>query len=775
MICPFCNKEIADNSDFCPICGGSVVSRNQEISTSESENIWKIPDRPSSSSTNSMPEPPPPMMSRSHLTAPPSPPQPEQYESKSARAMEKEVLYNQMKEIIEERNKRKKMLPWIISAAVVAILAIVVLLVLVIGQGNATADDSSLDTGADENTSISHKASIATDTQTARNMNMILTAEDCDTINEVIDALDANGYNTKKSLTPITMGYSFVWIGGEYDTIVLVDESGKLVSAGDDNLTDKVYAALADDIKIDLRYISTLVVTDPTSADELVSALSEGVRNINLADDVVVDAEVVIPAGANVTLNLGGHKCSTTALNAGTTAQTSKYIKVSEGASLTIENGTFEGRGIMNYGELTVKAGTVINSVDKNGGGCIRNKSGAKVTIEGGEFNVPNYAPLDGSNNGGAAGVHNDSGEVIINGGTFTSNTDTYLIHNVNGGRMTINGGTFTAFRGALYAVSGEIIINGGDFKVTNDSNSGWVVCHEGTGSITLNGGTFESVTTRVFYGNVIDKRNSYASNTDALSSALVDGKTVYLNNDFAASDGITPEGAGDFELDLNGNTITAGADIGAWAEGQNFVVSNGVIDATESEDNTAVYAGVGATVELNNVQIYGASGMNPIQCYGGTMVLDNVITVQDGNADISCYNSAIQVINEIVKNAETGKWAITSQANLTVEGGMYSGDKAIQISAPGGNVTINGGTFTGTTYVIQDDFAPQYYTDGANYESKIVINDGNFNGNIKITAATVLEINGGTFVCNDATAELIKAHVTAGKTVTINGVEFTK
>ena len=421
MICPICHKEIADGSNFCPICGNTVTGSSSATADAGEENIWKIPDSFYAQKEQTIPPPPnvtnavPPSAAHT-VTA-------QEYESKSAGAIEKELLYKQMQDIIEKQKKRRKMLPWIISAAVVAILAIVVLPVLVIGQGNATADDSSLDTGADENTSISHKASIATDTQTVKNMNMILLAEDCDTINEVIDALDANGYNTKKSLTPITMGYSFVWVGGEYDTIVLVDESGKLVSAGADNLTDKVYAALADDIKIDLRYISTLVVTDPTSADELVAALSEGVRNINLADDVVVDAEIVIPADANVTLNLGGHKCSTTALNAGTTAQTSKYIKVSEGASLTIENGTFEGRGIMNYGELTIKADTVINAVDVNGGGCIRNKPGAKVTIEGGEFNVPNYIEYDWVNFGGAAGIYNDGGEVIIKDGKFTSNT----------------------------------------------------------------------------------------------------------------------------------------------------------------------------------------------------------------------------------------------------------------------------------------------------------------------------------------------------------------
>ena len=270
----------------------------------------------------------------------------------------------------------------------------------------------------------------------------------------------------------------------------------------------------------------------------------------------------------------------------------------------------------------------------------------------------------------------------------------------------------------------------------------------------------------------------------------LSSGSVVFVGSDFDAAAGITPEGAGDFELDLSGKTITAGADIGAWAEGQNFVVSNGTIDATESADSTAVYAGVGAAVELNNVQIYAGNGKNPIQNYGGTMVLNNVTTAQSGNADVSWYNSAIQVINKIVDNEETGKWAITSQANLTVNGGAYSGDKAILISAPGGNVTIGGGTFTGTTYVIQDDFAPQYYTDGANYESKIVINDGNFNGNLKITKDTQLVINGGTFVMAkityfnaalnknvtvDATWDVLSAFVADGATITLNGVEYTK
>lgn len=56
---------------------------------------------------------------------------------------------------------------------------------------------------------------------------------------------------------------------------------------------------------------------------------------------------------------------------------------------------------------------------------------------------------------------------------------------------------------------------------------------------------------------------------------------------------------------------------------------------------------------------------------------------------------------------------------------------------------------FIGTEYVINGDFNPQSYIDGINYESVITINDGTFNGNIKIFADTVLIINGGTFTIN--------------------------
>ena len=245
---------------------------------------------------------------------------------------------------------------------------------------------------------------------------------------------------------------------------------------------------------------------------------------------------------------------------------------------------------------------------------------------------------------------------------------------------------------------------------------------------------------------------NPMATDAEALTGGLADNKTVYLAENVKAETGLSLSAAGNYAVNLNGKTLEASSYVGSWVEGGKLVVSNGIIDATSSEKRIAVYADEGGIVELDNVQIYAASGVNPIQCYGGTMVLNNVTTAQSGEAETAWYNSAIQVVNNITypeKDPETGKHVIYGEnANLTINGGMYSGDKAIQISAPGGNVTINGGNFIGITYVINGDFAPNNYThtEGKTYESVITINGGTFTGAIRVSAATELVINGGTF-----------------------------
>ena len=173
-----------------------------------------------------------------------------------------------------------------------------------------------------------------------------------------------------------------------------------------------------------------------------------------------------------------------------------------------------------------------------------------------------------------------------------------------------------------------------------------------------------------------------------------------------------------------------------------NVNVDNTVItlQANKGEGkNVAILSKYGANVTVSNTTVY-AGNSNPIQCYGGTLILDNVIVDQTGASEKGYYNSAIQVVNGYGENAQY-------KANLTVNSGTYNGKIAIQISAPGGNVTINGGTFTGTDKVINADLSKGYYDQGV--RSVITINGGTFNGAIKVSDYTELVINGGTFTVN--------------------------
>ena len=234
----------------------------------------------------------------------------------------------------------------------------------------------------------------------------------------------------------------------------------------------------------------------------------------------------------------------------------------------------------------------------------------------------------------------------------------------------------------------------------------------------------------------------------EELFESLQNGETVFVSEDII-TDGLSADIAGEYTVNLNGNKLESEGCVGSWTEGSKLVISNGTIDS--NVEGTAVLAKNAGLVELTNIQVCAPSGANPIQCYGGTMILNNVTTSQSGSVTNGSvrYNSAIQIINQI-KKIDEGKYVVYGQqAELIVNSGMYSGKRAIQISAPGGNVTINGGNFIGAEYVINGDFNPQSYIDGINYESVIIINDGTFDRKIKIFAATVLIINGGTFTIN--------------------------
>ena len=346
--------------------------------------------------------------------------------------------------------------------------------------------------------SIIKKANAANDTVVAKNMNTALAEYSAlngkpETFDEVLAAIEEAGY-VLANLNAKAQGNLYGW-DKTNNQIVYIDAEGKTIYQNVDFVAADLQFVVADSsvaLPEGFKDNNVVDMTKPEGPKALKAALEAG-KSITLVNDVLVNAEIIIPEGCDVTLDLGGFKYTTDATNPGQVAQTSKYIKVSEGASLTITNGTFEGRGIMNNGgTLTIKDGTTINAVDRNGGACIKNKTGGTVIIEGGTFSAPNFMEWDSVNKGGAGVVENNGGTLIIKGGTFTSNNECYLVSNL-AGEMTIEGGTFKSYRGLLACEGGTLNVTGGTFTLENHPETGkapsghHIYCVKGTVTVSQN------------------------------------------------------------------------------------------------------------------------------------------------------------------------------------------------------------------------------------------------------------------------------------------------
>ena len=322
--------------------------------------------------------------------------------------------------------------------------------------------------------SIVKKANQSADIQAVRQMNTVLTGETLADIDALIDHLDENGYNSKKSLTPITKGYSFVW-SETNNVIILLNENNEVVFPEGAELGEKSHNLEASSI-----YINT-VATDAASFAE---AVTNGQKDIKLEADVEVSAPLTVLAGSEVTIDLNGKK-----LTAGWADENNgKHMYgIDVYGTLVLENGTVSARGVQTYSgaNLTIKDGVTIESIDDNGGAAVYNRAGATLTIEGGTFTAKKATGALT----GASALINDGGTVIITGGTFNGapGASPYAVSNW-GGTMTIDGATINANRGGLAASGGTVTVE--NVTITLASGAEAYCVYAGAGEVTVKAGT---------------------------------------------------------------------------------------------------------------------------------------------------------------------------------------------------------------------------------------------------------------------------------------------
>ena len=221
-------------------------------------------------------------------------------------------------------------------------------------------------------------------------------------------------------------------------------------------------------------------------ADPLQLAAAFG-GEVTLTEDVVLDQQLVINEGVNMTINLNGKTIS----GAVDPNNSERHIyPINNFGNLTINGGTIEGRGIYNRdgATLTINEATV-NALDWNGGACVWSYGTGKVYL--------NNATMTGN-----TGVVSSEGYVEINGGTYickggikdngdySATSPTYCIRAYNG--LKITGGTFTSRHGVIAIGGGNAVIDEGSYTIEcTAAITSNVLYIYGNTVATINGGKF--------------------------------------------------------------------------------------------------------------------------------------------------------------------------------------------------------------------------------------------------------------------------------------------
>ena len=326
---------------------------------------------------------------------------------------------------------------------------------------------------------------------------------------------------------------------------------------------------------------------DNTSAfgsviDEDHYSLSSGTYTLN--DNIDISAPVIIPSGANVTVDLNGYTvnrgCDKAADNgqafivstgasltiidsAGNGKVTGAYAKnggavfVDVDANCSVQGGIFTGNrtdekggAFINYGTLTIE-NAVVSGNTSNDGGAIYNANGGKLNIKGSQLNnnkavvwgggaVSNHGELNVEN----SEMNGNSAEKSDGGAIFTEGTTTITDSTFNGNKGGDGGAIYTrnktvTIKGSNFSNNSTVIHGGGaisahseltmdNFTITgnNAKESGGGIYSDST--LKLTNGTINNNTTNSDGGAVKTTKKSEITNVEMNGNNANNGGAVY-------------------------------------------------------------------------------------------------------------------------------------------------------------------------------------------------------------------------------------------------------
>ena len=569
--------------------------------------------------------------------------------------------------------------------------------------------------------------------------------------------------------------------------------------------------------------------TNVAPTDVKVATLAE--LQAALADDsnespIVVTAQIVIPQGETVVLDLNG-KTVNSVFNG--TSTTNHIYALSNKGTLTIQgNGSINSRGIYNYGSLTLNAGA-INAIDGNGGYAVNNQNGSTFVMNGGVVAATNEDDHQSSSGGyDATALKVPAGcTATLNGGTINNvcdftfaidaagtlnipATSTIIVNGthgaiaVSGGTTTIDAGTFqipadeySRTDNVLYVIGGSLVVNGGTFIGDSDTAAGGSCLCDEAGKAVVNGGTFKGSSGGDVWGTT--------------GTTIKGGTFENLTEKQHIADG--------YELGEDGKVISSIAYVAKIGETKYETLEDAVAAAQNNEtitliDNVVlaevvtIPAGKTLTIDLNGKAIsmeesiiataYAINNLGNLTIkdgVGGGSINARGIYNGYGNGGANVASAKITVLSGTInaKGTNGGGAAIFNYGVADIQGGTFTSVASYAIALQTGstmtigeNAIITGGinswqsTLTITGGTISNDKSGKHVVYAG--ESTVAINGGTFHnnnsGNATIMASgttAAVEITGGTFtlnIVNAASSYLIDA--TSSATYTISGGSFT-
>ena len=475
-------------------------------------------------------------------------------------------------------------------------------------------------------------------------------------------------------------------------------------------------------------------------------------KNIQLKSVSKNDA-LVIPKGKEITLDLNGMK-----LDAGlrTGSSDRHNYAIANRGKLTIRDsvgtGSISGRGVENFGTMVMESGTIY-AVDKVGGASIWNEG--TLTMTGGSLLVIGDHQVGSSSDSAGVGCLNNSGTVLITGGTFKDvNKRTYAIISTGKLEITPAEGSEVIVDGAhggLAIDAGTAVVNGGTYSSTDFY--GLYVSNDGKGqdpmnaAVTVNGGEFSGKSYAVWIGSDYNNpvNSSIAIKGGTFNQPLNaqdctrEGAIVVSGGTFAADPSAYV--AADYEATKSGDVWTVAAkDYVAQVGEQKFESLQAAVDAAEAgqtvtmlqdvKANITVAVGQNIVLDLNGKTLNGGTnnGNTPAIKNNGTLVLKDSSEAKTGTVkreDGAKAGSYYTILNEGTMTIESGKvmnnagktteWSGSSlicngpenpanNAVLKIKGGVIEQDNFIAVkNDENGTLYIEGGVINSKTQAVQN------------------------------------------------------------------------